>query len=57
YTWTLDGDAIVGTFAKPWLFTLTSNAGEVSLSRLGVAVTDLIKAGERASASFEASLR
>ena len=40
YLWTLNGKDILGAFAKPWLFTLTSNPNTPSLDSLSVVIKD-----------------
>ena len=57
YAWRLNDEDIIGTFTRPWLFTLKSNAGESSLNQLNVAVEDVIKGGEKIFASLRADFQ
>lgn len=55
YRWSLNSEEIVGTFSKPWLFTLKTNGGESSSDQVGIRVTDAERQGAEARASFQAN--
>jgi len=58
YRWTFNGQEIKGEFDTPWLFTIRSNPGEVSLAnRLAVEVADPARGGARAGSSLQANFR
>lgn len=57
YLWRLDNEAIGGEFARPWLFTVESDAGQTAQGRLDVDILDPARAGVRAAAGLEATFR
>lgn len=57
YLWSIDDELITGTFNRPWIFTLTSSAGQSSFNRIGVEILDQKKNGPRVSAFLQTSLR
>jgi hypothetical protein len=57
HLWTLNGKDIVGAFAKPWLFTLTSNPNTPARDFLHIRVEDPLDRSNRASADLTINLR
>lgn len=57
YHWLLNGNKITGAFDEPQRFTLQSQAGEVSTSRLNVAVEDPTRGGGKTFGTVYVNLR
>lgn len=57
YTWSLNGKSFNEKYAKPWLFTLTSNPGETSSNSLSIQIKDQAQGGQEASRSATINLR